>query len=112
MLLQEHPELQPTQMCMLLLVDPLCLRQDKEQGNTRGIWHEEEKEKEVDPRLLWWGGARSRGTINNRGKEEEEYGDDARAREVQVDKEDMEEKEEKEWTERVGNPSEGNFARK
>jgi len=45
---------------------------------------------------LWWGGARSRGTVNNRGKEEEEYDDDPRAREVQVDKEDIEEKEEEE----------------
>ena len=109
MLLQEHPELQPTQMCVLLLVDPLCLRQENEQGHTRGIGHEDEKEEG----LLWWGWARSRGTVDIGGKEEEEeYGDDPRAREVQVDKEDMEEKEEEEWTERVSNPSQGNFALK
>jgi len=51
MLLQEHPELQPTQMCVLLLVDPLCLRQENEQGHTRGIGDEDEKEEG----LLWWG---------------------------------------------------------
>lgn len=61
LLLQEPPELQPPQMCMLLLMDPRCLWQGEQGGGTRGVGYQEEKEEDVVSRLLWWGGARKGG---------------------------------------------------